>query len=103
MIVPVGHRVLIEVAETSERTKGGLFLPQSVRDAERYAGIFGVVAAIGETAWKAFDGGEPWCKVGDTVAFAKYGGMVIKDPPTGKEFRLVNDEDVIAIIHEEET
>ena len=49
-------------------------------------------------AWKAFDGGEPWAKVGDRVAFAKYGGFKIEDPDTKEVYRLLNDEDITAII-----
>jgi len=75
-----------------------LYLPQSSRDREQYAMTFGVVVAIGPTAWKAFDDGKPWCKVGDRVSYAKYGGFVIEDPESKEHFRLLNDEDVIAVV-----
>ena len=98
MLVPAGHRVLVKVDETVEKTAGGLFIPKSVADDHAKAGIFGTVVAVGDNAWKAFDGGEPWAKVGDRVAFAKYGGFIIEDPDTKEQFRLLNDEDLVAVI-----
>lgn len=98
MIQPAGHRVLVRVDETEKRTKNGLIIPDSVRDRETQAQIFGELIAVGPNAWKAFDAGEPWAFVGDRVAIAKYGGFIIKDPETGEEFRLLNDEDICAVL-----
>lgn len=98
MIVPAGHRVLVRVEETEKVTKGGIIIADTIADKQTEANIFGEIVAIGDTAWKAFDDGEAWAKIGDRVAFAKYGGFVIQDPETGERFRLLNDEDVTAII-----
>ena len=102
MIVPCGHRCLVKVDEVEEVTKGGIILAQTTRDSQQLAGIFGTVVAIGPNAWKAFDEGEPWALVGDRVCFAKYGGFVIEDEKTGENFRLLNDEDVVAIWRSEQ-
>jgi co-chaperonin GroES (HSP10) len=53
------------------------------------------------TSWKAFDEGKPWAKVGDRVAFAKYGGFILEDEKTLEKVRVLNDEDVVAIWREE--
>ena len=45
-------------------------------------------------------GGHNWCSIGDRIAFAKYGGFIIEDPEDGVEYRLLNDEDVCAVITE---
>jgi chaperonin GroES len=100
MIKPAGHRVLVKVEEIEEKTKGGILLPKQVADQQTMANIFGTLVAAGPNAWKAFDTGEPWAKVGDRVAFAKYGGFIIEDPETLEQFRLLNDEDITAVIGE---
>jgi len=99
-IVPCGHRVLVRPDKVEERTRGGsgLFIPAQSRDREQYAMTFGAILAVGPTAWKAFDDGKPWAKVGDRVSYAKYGGFIIEDPETKEHYRLLNDEDVIAVV-----
>lgn len=98
MIVPAGHRVLVKVDESEKVTKGGIIIADSIADKNTEANIFGIVVAVGTNAWKAFDGGEPWAAVGDRVAFAKYGGFIIQDPDNGEKFRLLNDDDITAVI-----
>jgi chaperonin GroES len=98
MIEPAGHRVLVKVEEAETVTKGGIIVASTIADKNTEANIFGVIIAIGENAWKAFDGGDPWAQVGDRIAFAKYGGFVIIDPDTNEKFRLLNDEDITAVI-----
>ena len=56
---------------------------------------------IGPTAWKDYKGGDPWCVVGDRVFFSKYAGASIEDG-TEEGLVLLNDEDVQAILVEEE-
>lgn len=94
-VKPLGHRVLVKPDEVKSRTAGGLFLPDTVRDMEKQGTALGRLIAIGITAWKAFDTGEPWAAVGDHVFFAKYGGQLIKTPDN-QEFRVLNDEDLTA-------
>jgi co-chaperonin GroES (HSP10) len=63
--------------------------------------ISGTLAAIGPQAWKAFGPnftGEPWANVGDRVYFAQYSGKIVKDPDTGEEYKLMNDEDITAVV-----
>lgn len=98
MIEPAGHRVLVKVEEIEKRTAGGIIIADTIRDKMTEANIFGTIVKIGVNAWKAFDDGEPWAKEGDRVAFAKYGGFVIEDPDTKEQFRLLNDEDITAIV-----
>lgn len=99
-ITPTGHRVLVSPDKQEKVTDGGIIIPDQTVSQEKQAQIFGTVEKVGANAFKAFDDGHAWCKVGDRVAFAKYGGFIIKDPHTGEEFRLLNDEDICAIITE---
>jgi len=98
MIEPAGHRVLVKADKIEERTSGGIILPDISKEQKSQAQIFGTVVCVGSNAFKAFDDGHRWCEVGDKVAFAKYGGFVIEDPETKELFRLLNDEDICAVI-----
>lgn len=96
---PAGHRVLVKqdnvehVDETFARAKkAGLVLVEDKR--EQAAVDTGVVIAVGTTAFKDF-GGEPWCTVGDRVAFAKYTGKEITDD--GEKYLILNDEDIVYV------
>lgn len=57
----------------------------------------GRVLAVGSEAFKAY-GGEPWCDVGDYIAYARFAGKYITDPETDEEVLVINDEDVVAVI-----
>ena len=99
---PVGHRVLIEVKppEHIQRAiKSGLALPESIRDREAFVADEGVVLALGENAFVAFDNGKPWCKVGDVVRVARGSGINIPDKEKAVIYRVVNDEDIYAIVN----
>jgi co-chaperonin GroES (HSP10) len=93
---PAGHRILV-LPDIPPEKIGSLFVPAWVKDNRAIENIFGVIVAIGPTAWKAFDNGEPWAKIGDRVAFAKYGGFNLEDADTKVIYRLLNDEDVVGI------
>lgn len=62
-----------------------------------------VVIQLGNMAFKDWGNGDPWCKPGDRVVFAKYAGRDIDDPdlPMTEDdqlYTLINDEDVIAVV-----
>ena len=97
MIVPCGHRVLVKIDEVEEKTAGGIVIPKTIAAKEEEAGIFGTIVAIGETAWKDF-GGRSWASTGDRVMIAKYGGFIAQEPGATEKFRILNDEDIIAVI-----
>ena len=97
MIIPCGHRVLVKIDEVEEKTNGGIFIPKTIADKQEEAGIFGTIVAIGETAWKDF-GGRAWATVGDRVMIAKYGGFIAQEPDTAEKFRILNDEDIVAVL-----
>lgn len=98
-IKPCGHRVLVIPDPIEEKTAGGIIIQTEVtKDREAQAQTFGTIVDIGPNAWMAFDDGKPWAKIGDHVSFAKYGGFVMRDPHDKKEYRLLNDEDICAVI-----
>jgi len=74
---------------------------ESKLNAEKYATQEAEVMALGHTAFKAFDDGEPWCKVGDKVMICKYSGDDRTDIEDGEIYRIINDEDIQAIFEGE--
>lgn len=98
-IVPAGHRVLVKPLPLEKQSKGGILLAHDER--KEKAQIRGTVLAVGPNAWKAYDDGHAWAAVGDEVFYAQYGGYLIRDPVTDEEFRLLNDEDVCAVVRKE--
>lgn len=107
MIKIVGHRVLVrpfkleEVDEAYKRAKqvGIQLLENEDFQRQQNAVDKGTVVAVGNTAFKDF-GGEPWCAVGDFIAFAKYSGKYVEDPFTKEKFVILNDEDVVCVFEE---
>ena len=97
MIVPAGHRVLVKIDEVEEKTTGGIFIPKATAERQEEAGIIGTLVAVGDTAWKDF-GGRAWACIGDRVMIAKYGGFIAEDPDTKEKYRLLNDEDICAVL-----
>lgn len=89
------------VQKKKDMERIGLTAPQSILDeidkaAKRESASMdkGVVIAIGETAYRDYKIECP-IKVGQRVAFAKFGGKDIIDEETGETFVVVNDEDII--------
>jgi co-chaperonin GroES (HSP10) len=119
MILPVGHRVVIKQEKLEEAdptykkaTQLGIVIAEHDDKKREQAGFDkGTVIAIGPDAWKAFylnsnpqdstlRGFEPWCKIGDKVAFAKYSGKTVKDPEDHQDYMVLNDEDIVCVIKE---
>ena len=98
---PTGWRVLVMPYQTAQQTKGGLFIPDEVRDRETVATVVAYVLKVGPLAYQdpdKFGGGEPWCKQGDWVCIGRYSGSRFKIE--GGEVRIINDDEVIATVLE---
>lgn len=100
-VIPCGHRILVkpekftDVDPTLKRMEAmGFKMVESEARKEQAAMDRGIVIAVGPSAFKDF-GGEAWCKVGDKIAFAKYGGKFIDETNL-----ILNDEDVVAVLKE---
>lgn len=98
MLEPLGYRVMIRPKDLEQVTEGGIVIPDSAHKRGKAATQEGVVVALGSQAYSEVK--EPWCKVGDHVLYAKYGGTRIKDPATEAEYVMINDDDVLCKIGE---
>lgn len=97
---PSGFRLLIAMPELEEKTDGGIFIPEASRDREQTASIVGFVLKQGPLAYADADKfpNGPWCGIGDWVIFRAYSGTRLKIH--GKEFRLINDDTVEAVVED---
>lgn len=115
-VAPLGHRVLVKVVDLEDRdpafirakAAGIALVNGEEKDRRRAGSDRGYVVEVGVDAFKAFylnsngtlDGFKPWCKAGDYIAFAKYGGMMLSDPASQDKFIVLNDEDIVAILED---
>jgi len=93
-IKPLGDHILIEPVKEEERTKAGIFLPDT---ASKEKSEEGKVIAVGPGR-KTDDGKIIMMSVrpGDKVLFTKYGPNEIK--VDGKEYLIASEGDILAII-----
>ena len=52
---PKGYKLLISPVEVDEKTEGGVYMPDQMRDAEGIASIIGFVVSMGPDAYKDKD------------------------------------------------
>ena len=72
-----GYHILVRPVSVKSKTKGGLLLPDSVKDDVAYLTTVGKVLSIGDLAYKdkdKFPNGK-WCDVGDYVCYARHAGQ----------------------------
>ena len=90
---PLGDRIVVKVLEREEKTKGGLFLPDTAKEKPTE----GEVVAVG--TGKILDNGQKQpveVKVGDRIIFSKYAGTEVK--LDGEELMIFSERDVLAIV-----
>tara|TARA_R110000824_G_scaffold1185_8_gene6405 strand:+ start:2088 stop:2528 length:441 start_codon:yes stop_codon:yes gene_type:complete len=97
---PKGYKLLIALPEIDEMTDGGIIRSEDSRHEESIATVVGWVMSMGPDAYAnpdRFPGG-PYCQVGDWVVFRAFSGTRLKIH--GKEFRLINDDTVEAVVED---
>ena len=90
---PLGDRIVVKAAPHEEKTKGGLVLPDTVKEKP----IEGIVVAVG--AGKIMDDGkrQPMdLKPDDRVIYSKYSGTEVK--LDGEEYLVLSERDVLAVV-----
>ena len=91
-IKPLGDRVLVQVLEAEEKTKGGIILPDTAKEEKTE----GKVISVG--SGKVLESGklQPLeVKKGDRVLFGKYSGdEIIID---GDKHKILKESEILAI------
>ncbi|MCR4422428.1 MAG: co-chaperone GroES [Spirochaetales bacterium] len=84
-IKPLNDRILVKVLPPEEKTKGGLFLPQTAQEKTQE----GLVEAIG-------DSDQIKVKVGDKIIYDKYAGTSLKIDE--QDYLILKNNDILAIV-----
>jgi chaperonin GroES len=85
-IKPLGDRVLLKTEKEEEKTKGGLYIPETAQEKTQE----GVVVAVGD------DKDAITVKEGQKVMYDKYAGTNLKID--GVEHLIVKMDDIIAVV-----
>jgi chaperonin GroES len=84
MLKPLADRVVIERLDQEAKTASGIVLPETSKEKPEE----GTVVSVGKDVKEV--------KKGDKVVFSKYGPTEVKTE--GKEYLIVKEEDILAII-----
>lgn len=93
-----GHRVLLRTDVVEEVSSGGIVLLSKVVQAEKNIAVHATVVEIGHDCWG--DKSTDYCEVGDRVLVGQYTGKFHTSQLDGKEYRFVNDLDIISPVKE---
>ena len=97
---PKGYKILINLPEPETASEGGILKAQETIEAEEVGSISGFVIKLGPDAYSdksRFPSGA-YCKEGDLIMMRSYSGTRFK--VANKEFRLINDDSVEAVIED---
>jgi len=98
-IKPMGFNVLVAVEPVTDKI-GSVFIPDHAQDKERLIQVRGRIVATSPAAFDFANFGENAPAAGDAVQFAKLAGLMTKGAD-GRDYRLLLDKDIAAIIDEE--
>jgi len=105
-IQPFGSRVLVQIRSPKQKTASGIILDTGTKDTEKWNTQVAKVITVGPLAFKNRTSMEPWpegawCKEGEYVRVAKYGGDRWEVSLPGGEtalFVIFNDLDIIGSV-----
>lgn len=95
---PSGYRILVAIPDIEEKYESGLIKADSTMHYEEVLSTVFFVVKLGPDAYKdekRFPNG-PWCKEGDFILARPNSGTRLKIH--GREFRIINDDSVEAIV-----
>ena len=98
---PTGWRMVVWPIVPKKKTDGGVWLPDSTVDKEKYASVCSKVLKMGSLCFRdpdKFGDSDPWCKIGDYVITARYSGSRFKID--GAELRIINDDEILAVVQD---
>ena len=99
---PIRDRALVLPDEVKDMTAGGIALPQTVIEKQQMRQLKATLIALGGDAFDVASPQEwrqPLPKVGDRI-YVKVAAGVIHPGEDGKEYRIINDADILGICEE---
>jgi co-chaperonin GroES (HSP10) len=99
---PTGWRIAVLPYLGAEKTKGGIIMADQTRKLTQLTTTCAYVLKMGDLAYadaEKYPYG-PWCKEGDWVIFARYGGARLNID--GGDIRILNDDEILAVVNDPE-
>jgi co-chaperonin GroES (HSP10) len=92
------YNVLIDQDVVEAKLASGLHIPEEVLERKKHQQTNGVIVGMSPMAFTFDDWPDREAKprIGDRVAFAQHAGAFIKEG--GKEYRVVKDKDIVAVL-----
>lgn len=91
-IKPLADRVIIKALPMEEKTKSGIFMPDTAKEKPQE----GEVVAVGPGKVEKGERIALEVKVGDRVIYSKYAGTEVKFD--GEEYLILKETDILAIL-----
>lgn len=95
-VTPLDVKVLVRPDPVEEKTKGGLIIPETVSDKQKFAIVKATLIASGPNAFSEWGSGNG-PEVGTRILMAQYAGARVTGDD-GQDYILMNDEDVVAVL-----
>lgn len=92
MIKPLADRVVVQPLLAETKTKGGIFIPDTAKEAP----VEGKIVALGNAKLKDGKKHEFSVKIGDKVLYSKYSGDEIK--LDGKDYKIMREDEILGIL-----
>jgi len=90
---PLGDKILVQLLEAEEKTKGGIILPDTAKEEKAE----GKVISVGPG--KTLESGKVQVlevKKGDRVLFGKYAGDELEFD--GKKHKILKEDEILAVV-----
>jgi len=98
-LTPCEFNVLVRQDPVEEKTKGGLYLSDEVRDRRKHSAQRATIVAVAPLAFNedVWPGGTKKPQPGERCLIARHAGVFVEGED-GVEYRVVKDKDIVALI-----
>jgi len=92
MIIPLGDKVVVKPTSAEEKTKAGIYIPDTAKEAPAE----GEIVALGTGKMAGGKKHDFSVKKGDKVLYGKYAGDEVK--LDGKEYKVMKEDEILGIL-----
>ena len=90
---PLGDRVLVKRVEEESKTKGGIIIPDTVKEKPQEGEVLAVGPGTRDDSGKRV---EPDVKPGDRILFGKWSGTEVKID--GEDLIIMKESDILGVV-----
>jgi chaperonin GroES len=90
---PLGDRVLVKRVEEESKTRGGIIIPDTVKEKPQEGEVLAVGPGARDESGKRV---EPDVKAGDRILFGKWSGTEVKID--GEDLIIMKESDILGVV-----